>query len=144
MIWSWSLPWVANLVLLVLVGIAGLRVTLEIIAIFLPQYRPIGHAVDQIAKKLVLFCLRVLLSAIIVSLSAVIYALLVLDLVARGLLRVARFVGARVDMTLPLPIPESPRLPRIRFLLSVQPPDPKPADSPNATQPDGSLTSLRR
>jgi hypothetical protein len=118
MVWIWFLPWIAYLIPLVVLGMIGLRATLQIVVVLIPQYRPVARAVDQVSLALLRLCLRILLSALSLALTAALYGLLVLELAARLALRAIRRAGRRVKGTLLLPIPETLSLPRFTVRLS--------------------------
>jgi hypothetical protein len=113
MVWIWFLPWAAYLIPLAILGALGLRATIQVIVILMPQYRPVAQQFDAVTARIAVLCLRILLSAVIVALTGVLYVLVGLDSLTRGLLWAARRAAKRVPGTLIPPPPESLRRPRI-------------------------------
>jgi hypothetical protein len=118
MVWIWFLPWIAYLIPLVVLGMIGLRATLQVVVVLIPQYRPVARTVDRVSLAFLRLCLRILLSALSVILTVALYGLLVLESVARLALRAVRRAGRRVKGTLLLPVPEALSLPRFTVRLS--------------------------
>ena len=118
MVWIWFLPWIAYLIPLVVLGMIGLRATLQVVVVLIPQYRPVVRTVDRVSLAFLRLCLRVLLSALSVTLTVALYGLLVLESVARLALRAVKRAGRRVNGTLLLPIPDVLSLPRFTVRLN--------------------------